>query len=60
MRTERWKYIRYTDFNPPREQLFDLAADLGEENDLASKSEHADMLARLRARCDEYRETLCW
>ena len=43
VRTERWKYVRYTDFNPPREQLFDLAA---------------ETLVRLRVRCDEYRETL--
>lgn len=58
VRTEGWKYVRYTDFDPPREQLFDLAGDPGEEKDLASNSEYADTLAQLRARCDEYRKTL--
>ena len=27
VRTKQWKYTRYTDFTPPYEQLFDLAAD---------------------------------
>jgi arylsulfatase A-like enzyme len=58
VRTARWKYTRYTDFNPPYEQLFDLAADPGEEKNLAADAAHAETLARLRARCDEYRETL--
>jgi arylsulfatase A-like enzyme len=59
VRTEQWKYVRYTDFDPPYEQLFDLAADPGEENNLAADpAEHAETLARLRARCDEYRQTL--
>jgi len=59
VRTERWKYTRYTDFDPPYEQLFDLAADPGEEQNLAADAgEHAETLVRLRARCDEYRKTL--
>ncbi len=59
VRTERWKYTRYTDFNPPYEQLFDLAADPGEEKNLAGDAAaHGETLARLRARCDECRETL--
>jgi arylsulfatase A-like enzyme len=58
VRTDRWKYTRYTDFDPPREQLFDLAADPGEEDDLAGNPQYAETLARLRARCDEYRKTL--
>jgi arylsulfatase A-like enzyme len=36
VRTERWKYTRYTDFNPPYEQLFDLDADPSEQKDLAA------------------------
>lgn len=27
MRTEQWKYSRYTDFTPSCEQLFNLVAD---------------------------------
>jgi arylsulfatase A-like enzyme len=58
VRTERWKYIRYTEPNPPLEQLFDLAADPHEEKDLARDPAQASILKTLRARCDEYRATL--
>ncbi len=58
VRTERWKYTRYTESKPPLEQLFDLTADPHEEKDLAQEPEQAQTLARLRARCDEYRATL--
>lgn len=55
VRTDRWKYTRYTDSNPQIETLFDLAADPHEENDLAHNPEQKEILERLRARCDEYR-----
>jgi len=58
VRTERWKYIRYTEPQPPLEQLFDLAADPQEEHDLAREAVHAETLAKLRIRCDEYRNKL--
>lgn len=58
VRTERWKYIRYTDPNPPLEQLFDLAADPHEEKDLAHDPAQAAMLKDLRNRCDAYRQSL--
>lgn len=58
VRTERWKYIRYTDPQPPLEQLFDLEADPHEETDLAPNPAHGETLTRLRARCDELRQTL--
>lgn len=58
VRTERWKYTRYTESNPPLEQLFDLDADPHEETDLAPNPAHRPTLARLRARCDEYRVKL--
>lgn len=58
VRTERWKYTRFTEPNPPLEQLFDLTADPSEETDLAPNPAHRDTLARLRTRCDEYRATL--
>lgn len=58
VRTDRWKYTRYTDFDPPIEQLFDLAADPREESNLASVEAHADVLTRLQERCDQYRRSL--
>lgn len=58
VRTDRWKYIRYTEPIPPREQLFDLKSDPLEENDLAGNPVHAETLSRLRARCEAYRATL--
>jgi arylsulfatase A-like enzyme len=58
VRTERWKYIRYTEPNPPLEQLFDLATDPHEEKDLAHDPAQASMLKDLRRRCDDYRKSL--
>ena len=58
VRTERWKYTRYPEIEPLYEQLFDLAADPREEKNLAGVEPHAEVLQRLRQRCDEYRETL--
>ena len=50
VRTERWKYIRYTEHDPPYEQLFDLKNDPGEERNLAGLAEHAGVLAEMRGR----------
>jgi arylsulfatase A-like enzyme len=58
VRTDRWKYTRYTEPNPALEQLFDLTTDPGEEKDLAGDPAHRDVLAQLRTRCDEYRVSL--
>jgi len=58
VRTNRFKYIRYTDPQSPLEQLFDLVADPHEEHDLVSDPTYAGMLKKLRGRCDEYKETL--
>lgn len=58
IRTERWKYIRYIEPAPPLEQLFDLTADPGEENDLAADASHSQTLSELRGRCDAYRVSL--
>jgi len=58
VRTGRWKYIRYTEPNPPLEQLFDLESDPQEENDLARDPAQAKTLKALRARCDDYRKSL--
>ena len=58
VRTERWKYIHYKDTQPVVEELFDLKADPMEEHDLAKDPAHAETLAGLRAKCDEYRRKL--
>jgi arylsulfatase A-like enzyme len=58
VRTDRWKYTRYTEYTPPYEQLFHLEVDRGELHNLANDSRHAATLAELRARCDEYRDQL--
>jgi len=58
VRTRQWKYMRYPDTKPLLEQLFDLTSDPHEEKDLAKDPAHAETLAKLRARCDEYRRTL--
>ena len=58
VRTARWKYARYTESNPPLEQLFDLTADPHEESDLVKDAAHRQTLEKLRARCDEYRVNL--
>ena len=58
VRTKQWKYTRYPDVTPPYEQLFHLAADPQELQNLAADPAYAATLAKLRARCDEYREQL--
>ena len=55
VRTERWKYIRYTDVTPVFEELFDLKKDPHETKNLASAKDHTQILIRLRRRCDELR-----
>jgi len=44
--TERWRYLRYFDGG---EELYDLASDPHEWTNLASKPEHREKLAELRA-----------
>ncbi len=58
VRTADWKYVRYTDFQPPVEQLFHISQDPREEHDLAKDSQHTQQLAELRERCDRYRAEL--
>jgi len=58
VRSDRWKYIRYTEPNPLLEQLFDLSADPHEERDLAPNPNHTSTLSKLRNRCDDYRQSL--
>jgi arylsulfatase A-like enzyme len=58
VRSTRWKYTRYTDPDPPLEQLFDLVADPGEEMNLAQSTDHQQALVRLRGRCEAYQASL--
>ncbi|UCD30670.1 MAG: DUF4976 domain-containing protein, partial [Planctomycetota bacterium] len=49
-RTERWKYIRYLDTQPPLEELYDLANDPMEENNLAPSPKYTGTLEKMRQR----------
>ncbi len=54
VRTERWKYIRYFEQRPVIEELFDIQNDPIEAYNLVEKSEHSDVLVRLRKLCDDW------
>ncbi len=47
IKTDTWKYISYDHYRP---QLFDLAADPQELNDLGASGEHADVCNEMEAR----------
>ncbi|MFP6884571.1 MAG: sulfatase/phosphatase domain-containing protein, partial [Roseibacillus sp.] len=51
VRTRRWKYIRYIDQVPVREELYDLHADPTERVNLVEEGQHAERLKKLRERC---------
>lgn len=51
VRTRRWKYIRYIDQVPVREELYDLHTDPSERVNLAGEDQHAVRLKELRERC---------
>ena len=53
VRTSRFKYLRYLDFEN-YEQLFDLEMDPDEKNNLAVESAFADRLKELREKTDRY------
>jgi len=54
VRTDRWKYIRYTDQQPVYEELYDLEKDPHEITNLAYNPVFSDTLTKLRKRCEEY------
>ena len=58
VRTERWKYTRYTSIEPVYEELFDLQADPDEERNLAADPRVAEKLAELRERCGKLAQLL--
>lgn len=53
LRTERYKYFRYIESQPVREEVYDLSRDPLEENNLAETN--PALLAKLRAHCDRLR-----
>lgn len=53
VRTDRWKYVRYVDFEPVYEELYDLKADPLERKNLARLPEFKQKLTQLRDRCDD-------
>ena len=58
MRSADLKYIRYFDQKPVVEQLFDLNKDPGETVDLGSNPDFAPILAKMRDRTEQCRESL--
>lgn len=53
VRTDRWKYMRYFDFSPVLEELYDLEKDPNEIENLAGDTAFAGILQELRELCDE-------
>ena len=49
VRTDRWKYVRYTRVTPSVEELYDLQRDPDEMRNLASSSKHQWRLRDMRA-----------
>ena len=58
VRTRRMKYVRYIKQEPPREELYDLARDPLERDDLAGDPERAAELDELRSKWRAYRREL--
>jgi arylsulfatase A-like enzyme len=55
LRSERWKYVHYFDERPTYEQLFDLAKDPHEVNNLAGNPRHDETLEAMRRRMQALR-----
>ena len=58
VRTERWKYIRYTAVSPVVEELYDLRRDPAEERNLSNSRATAKQLSTMRERWTQLRESL--
>ncbi len=58
IRTNEWKYIRYTAVDPVYEELYHVSADPLEKENLAGDPAHADILNTLRERWKVWREHL--
>ena len=53
LRTKKFKYLRYIDYDPIYEELYDLQKDPEEIETQVNNPEYADVLEQLRRRCDE-------
>jgi arylsulfatase A-like enzyme len=51
--TRQFKYLRYIEQDPVYQELYDLASDPYEENNLAGNENYSEILDNLRDRCDE-------
>lgn len=58
VRTERYKYIRYIDVEPPYEELYDLENDPDEAVNLVDSPDHQDVLLQMRAKWESWRTAL--
>jgi arylsulfatase A-like enzyme len=54
VRTERYKYIRFVDSDPPYEELYDLENDPEEAHNLAGRPEHAQRLDQMRQKWSDW------
>jgi arylsulfatase A-like enzyme len=52
IRTESWKYLRYIN-DPQQEELYDLALDPLESNNLAADPLHQEILKELRIKMEQ-------
>lgn len=57
IRTDRWKYIRYTDNAAPFEELYDLHADRHEMHNLIASPAHMHHRDTLRAFCTRWKDS---
>jgi arylsulfatase A-like enzyme len=56
LRTEKYKYLRYIDQEPPYEELYDLENDPHEETNLVAPAEYRSILTDLRERYFQLKE----
>lgn len=57
IRTQRWKYIRYTDVAAPFEELYDLQQDRHETHNLAADANYGHQLNTLRSYCTVWKQS---
>lgn len=56
VRAQRWMYARYFEQSPPYEFLHDLKTDPGQLENLAFDPSFANVMDRMRRRCNELRD----
>jgi arylsulfatase A-like enzyme len=57
IRTSKWKYVRYIDFSPAYEELYDLENDPDEAINLALKDGYGQELKELREKIEQLRKS---